>query len=439
MSSLKRRKDEKQRDFKNKNEQQTVTPDPTRPIHVENTTRPSSPRLLIIASCFLLHPSSSCPKPKASVIIAKKSTLSAFNMASTDSEEAQSVNKQYEENIAAQRSAAEAIAISRATLEATMGQGEQLQNCEKLQERNKYVVQKSGRMVRGMTWSGWMMNVFSKDVEPPMDRAASDAMKQSSSSDDAVSHILGDSDVKDVPEELENPARMLQNYECNVILLEKCQTRQEFNTLLEICKSLNTSARRSLMDREGPGRLSGRSFQLLRKLEKRFEQVEDLQFSTVQKLTEKFQGETQANVQTQRRDDSLRSSSSKPTCNPSKERLWAKTNDTTLKHRIEKQDEHLDILAGNIQELLHNGASIGTSLEQQNRLLEKLDEGTEDLTEQTKMVTRRADRLSHRSVSSTNTTFIHVQSTTRCTSTLNLYSSLQCVLCVAVALTEIRL
>lgn len=337
----------------------------------------------------------------------------------SDAEQFDNANRQDEENIAAQRSAAEAIAISRATLEATLTQGEQLQHCEKLQERTKYVVDKSGRIVRGLTWSGWMMNVFSKDVEPPMDadRAAAITGKNSSQNEsrsDAVSLILGENDIKNIPEELQSPARALQNYECNVVLLENCQTKQEFDTLLEICKSLHTSAQQSLtgtanLHREVTSvggnrtRLSGRSLQLLRQLEKRLEQVENLQFSAVQKTSEMFR-RSNPHSQTQQRNNSSCNKGActapKYTNSPSRQNIWATTTDTKMQQRIQKQDEHLDILASNIQELLHNGASIGASLQQQSELLEKLDAGTDDLTEQTKMVTRRADRLTHRSVSS---------------------------------------
>ena len=80
--------------------------------------------------------------------------------------------KNHEENLAAQRAAAEAIAISRTTLETTLCQGEQLEHCDALRERHRYIVDKSARIVKGMTWSGWFANVFSKDVQPPPDNAS---------------------------------------------------------------------------------------------------------------------------------------------------------------------------------------------------------------------------------------------------------------------------
>lgn len=299
-----------------------------------------------------------------------------------------------EENIAAQRSAAESIAISRATLEQALCQGEQLENVDKMQERQKYIVEKSGRIVRGMTWSGWMMNVFSKDVSPTLNKATSDAMKQQSSiSREAVSHALVESDTKDIPPELWNQACMLQNLECNILLLEKCQSKEEFDTLLEICKSLNTAVKNSLVDaadshRRGSDKLSTRSYQKLKNLESKFEQVEDLQYTVVRNVTNKFAGKVNA------RDELFHSNSNSFPSGSA----WLKTDDSKIQKRIDEQDEHLNILGKNIQELLHNGASIGTSLDQQNQLLEKLDAGADDIKERTKMVTRRADRLSHRSL-----------------------------------------
>lgn len=76
-------------------------------------------------------------------------------------------DKHLEENTEAQRAAAEAIELSRSTLETTLCQGEQLDHCDDLRERHKYIVDKSARIVRGMTWSGWVANAFSKDVAPP--------------------------------------------------------------------------------------------------------------------------------------------------------------------------------------------------------------------------------------------------------------------------------
>ena len=312
---------------------------------------------------------------------------------------AQYQQKLDEENIAALQASAEAVSISRATLETTLAQSDQLQHCEDIHERNKYIVEKSGRIVRGMTWSGWMMNAFSKNSEPPTDKSSrADRMKEYvySTTGNSVSSVLTESEINDLPQELQNPARMFQNYQCNVLLLEKCQNQQEYDTCLEICKKLHSSAKQAIGDADGSSasikgnRLSGMSMQSLRRLGKKIDEVHDQQYGIVQRIGNRFQTDIQAS-EVGRNPNSL--------ANPKANRLWANTDNSALQQRIDKQDEHLNALAGSIQELLHNGAAIGATFESQNQLLDKLGTETDDLTEHTKLVSRRADRLSHRSVS----------------------------------------
>ena len=342
-----------------------------------------------------------------------------------------------EENVAALRAAAEAISISRITLETTMAQGEQLQHCDDINERNKYIIDKSARIVRGLTWSGWMMNIFSKDSEPPPTKRSESKSKSEQpttftrTKDSGsysysgttnvnganVSDVLIESEVANLPQELQKPACMLQNYECNVLLLEKCQDKLEHDACLEICKKLYISAKKVMEDAVVNNKLerthdASRSLQSLRKLEKKLEEVHDLHYriGIVQPQRQRQpqwigQGLQTAEVPSSERQNDHDQKEGTALWNNKKEddRPWAKTETSntrnTLQQRIDKQDEHLDALAGNIQELLHNGAAIGTTLESQNQLLVKLESDTDDLTENTKMVSRRADRLSHRSVS----------------------------------------
>mmetsp|Transcript_2658 Transcript_2658/g.4137 ORF Transcript_2658/g.4137 Transcript_2658/m.4137 type:complete len:141 (+) Transcript_2658:176-598(+) len=72
-----------------------------------------------------------------------------------------------EERRQALKSAAEAKEIGRATLETLARQKESLERSEAIAEENIYIMDKSIRVLRGMTWSGWVANIFSKDVEPP--------------------------------------------------------------------------------------------------------------------------------------------------------------------------------------------------------------------------------------------------------------------------------
>ena len=76
-------------------------------------------------------------------------------------------NESSSEYMMAQRAASEAIITGRQTIETTMRQSEQLYHCSDMIDRQEYILKKSARILRGMTWSGWIANKFSKDVQVP--------------------------------------------------------------------------------------------------------------------------------------------------------------------------------------------------------------------------------------------------------------------------------
>jgi hypothetical protein len=73
----------------------------------------------------------------------------------TTSEEGTRVYDREEEYLAAQRAAVESLQIGRDTLEQSQVQGEQLSRSEALADETQYKLDKAGRILRGMTWSGW--------------------------------------------------------------------------------------------------------------------------------------------------------------------------------------------------------------------------------------------------------------------------------------------
>jgi hypothetical protein len=258
----------------------------------------------------------------------------------------------------------------------------------------------------------------SKEAEPPTDgRFHRDSNKKEIvvGQQSSTTCCSGDNDygsdgayVMNVPQEIQQQAWMVQNYEFNVKLLEKCQNEEEFNTCLEICNSLCRSAQKVLedvkslqekrmgYDQDAPTR------QAIFKLQRKLTQVKELQRVMMeQKKNAKWKGGGTGNLQTSRQQEEYKTTFNKGAIsNPKKSQpLWATTNDQALQQRILDQEEHIDALQENINELLHNGISMGVSLTQQNQLLEKLDSGADELREETKMITRRADRLVHRSVS----------------------------------------
>ena len=65
------------------------------------------------------------------------------------------------------RDAEEALDAGASTLEQLSGQGEQLDRAENLTEGMQYDVAVARRMTRGMTWSGWLVNMVTSEPLPP--------------------------------------------------------------------------------------------------------------------------------------------------------------------------------------------------------------------------------------------------------------------------------
>ena len=74
-----------------------------------------------------------------------------------DDTEALTYNRE-EEYERAQRAAIESITVGRNTLETVTRQGEQLENARNLADETEYKLDKANRVLRGMTWSGWLAN-----------------------------------------------------------------------------------------------------------------------------------------------------------------------------------------------------------------------------------------------------------------------------------------
>jgi len=67
----------------------------------------------------------------------------------------------------------------RATAEQISRQGEVLSRAETIVDDTEYMLNKSARILRGMTWSGWVANIFSSDVKYSSSAAAAPAAASS--------------------------------------------------------------------------------------------------------------------------------------------------------------------------------------------------------------------------------------------------------------------
>ena len=258
----------------------------------------------------------------------------------------------------AQRAAVETLHIGRATLEQVHQQGEQLDRVESIADETEYRLDKAGRILRGMTWSGWLANKFTKDVGPPPPVTTDRSM--------SISPPLV---YENVPETCRAAAQAIQNYHANVKVLETCETEEQRGTLLLICESMYTSAMTQLDI-----------------LEKRNAPIEAYLAEFKSHLTilhEKEQsfartmGQPKASVESNRAELLGGSHSASSTTNA----------------HLQLQEDHLDMISKSLGEIGMISHTLASAIAQQTQAIDTLDEKAESITEKSKMVTRRADRI----------------------------------------------
>ena len=296
------------------------------------------------------------------------------------------------ENLEAQRSAAEAISTSRAVLETTMMQGDQIQNISNLHKEQEYMVKRADRLVRGMTWRGWLLNKFTNDVKPP--NTANNSFnpdlnlvmtKNTTQASMKVSQTFLPS-MENIPDDLHGSVYLIMNYEGNVKLLEQCDTHADFKLLSDSCDQLKRQARQSLQKH-----LHHNCSDIMNRIQQSLDKIEALHAENLDKV-EKKMNEQISNL------DQGKSVIFRGHSNSSNQNAWKKTANIALQNRIKDQDEHLAILEQSIQELKHNGTVIGSTIEHQNRLLTDVNDGVDILKEDMNMVSRKAERQTRRSM-----------------------------------------
>ena len=144
-----------------------------------------------------------------------------------------------EEYRAARRAGAEAVEIGRETLEEATRQGEQLAHAEKMADETSYKLDKAGRILRGMTWSGWVANAFSSDLKPP-----------GTTEEDTMKHVKHDSMVvaayENTPSQCRAAAQAIQNYNANLKVLTSCENVEQEETCQLICENMYQTAKQEV-------------------------------------------------------------------------------------------------------------------------------------------------------------------------------------------------
>jgi hypothetical protein len=253
------------------------------------------------------------------------------------------------------------------------------------------MVKRADRLVRGMTWRGWLLNKFTNDAKPP--NKPNDTFKQDPNliMENNIQVPMKASNtflppIENIPDKLHASAYLIMNYEGNVKLLEQCDTYADYKLLSETCDQLKLQVRQSLQQTH----LHPNHSNIMKLMQHSLDNIEVLHSENLNKIGKKMK---QPRISV----DESKSSIFNGNSHEHDQKPWEKTSSLELQTRMKDQDEHLAILEQSIQELRHNGAVIGSSVEHQNRLLTNVNDGVDTLREDMNMVSRKAERQANRS------------------------------------------
>jgi hypothetical protein len=274
-----------------------------------------------------------------------------------------------EECLSAQRAGVEAVFVGRETLETAVQQGEQLENAEQMADETQHTLDKAGRLLRGMTWSGWMANIVTKNIGPPPESKATD--KGMSSSEGGPPRVY-----QNVPESCRATAQAIQNYHANVTVIEECETEEQKETCQIICDCMYTAAIQQLNLLEDKKEVESYRLEFASHLAV----LQNRQKHTQQRI--RGLGQLNNSKATQDRTELL-DSLGKKKASP------GKANDP----RLLQQDQHLDTMSQTLGELGSIAHSLNSAIYGQHSTIDALDTKSDNVLEKSKQVTRRADRL----------------------------------------------
>lgn len=276
-----------------------------------------------------------------------------------------------EDYLAAQRAGAEALFVGRATLTQASQQGEQLDRANDLADETEHTLQKAGRVLRGMTWSGWVANMFSPGTGPPPDVDTTPSGRSQARTPPAV--------YEGLPVVCQETAQCIQNYHANVKVLEACETEEQKATCRMICENMYTAAQAALVKlANSHSEVDAYTLQLGGDLES----LRHRQTSSQQQLRGMEQvvdaSETAAHQRSQLMPQQQQQSTT-----------TAGETDAVLL----QQEAHLDTIAQTLGELGSIAQTLQLSMAQQNETMNQLDTKSDNIMEKSRMVNRRTERL----------------------------------------------
>jgi ElaB/YqjD/DUF883 family membrane-anchored ribosome-binding protein len=298
-----------------------------------------------------------------------------------------------EEYLSAQRAAHESILIGRATAEVVHQQGEQLTRAESLVDDTQYKLDRATRLLKGMTWSGWVGNMFSSLPQP--------ATSSSDSSDPAhVPRGLPSlASLEQLPSSCADAVQAIKNYHANVTVLRDCETKEQQETCKQICDSMYIYGVQNVKMLSSGQKRRADSEAYVLQLQNDLETIRKCQIdfqAQVCGLTGNFVSSTPS-------VDSSTPQSCSSKMGLEKEELFGRKPVidsptraalSPAKSKLEQvQDEHLNVISASLDELGHIAHSLSTGFDQQHTTIESLEAKSDDVYETSKMVARRTDRL----------------------------------------------
>eukprot|EP00536_Pseudo-nitzschia_multiseries_P007743 jgi/Psemu1/296693/fgenesh1_pm.184_\ len=300
-----------------------------------------------------------------------------------------------EEYRLAQRAAVEAVTIGRETLATAVHQGEQLQHAESIADDTEYTLDKAHRLLRGMTWSGWLANKFSKEVDSPEYNNNNGNNVNDTTAPSRNRSILGPPRTYErIPEPCRSAVQAVQNYHLNLQVLEQCENDEQTGTCRVICDDMHRQARIRITEVLAASNNNNNNNNNNNDNDNDNQRSEVEYFAIT--LLEEAQKLRQRQLILQQRHKT------KPPGDVGSQLLFDTSNPkyartiyplSTTDKVVVQQEEHLSSMAKHLQELGSLAGNLNTALEQQSEVLDSLDAKSDTLHFKTNAMNRRTDRF----------------------------------------------
>lgn len=274
----------------------------------------------------------------------------------------------------AQRAGVEAADVGRATLEQTHAQGEQLDRAEKLADETQFSFDKAGRILRGMTWSGWVANMFTPDVLRPDSNSSNNASSSSSNKQPPLVY-------ENRPDQCRGTVQAIQNYHANVKVLQDCETNEQRETCQIICNSMYDAAIAQLESLKDDKSLEAYTLEF------------DRDLKIIRNLQQKCQQQRSGTSAGGRSSRGVGGSTTSGVDRKQQPQQQNQPPQSKLDVARQRQEQHLDVLSQNLDELGNISTTLGEAIGKQNQTMDRVGDKSDNILEQSKRVTRRTERM----------------------------------------------